>query len=172
MLKKWFGIIIGALLIFALGFSVNQLLAKDDKGAMTDQEAKKFVESLYGGKVKTLIQSGNQFNIEMENELGDYTVQVNRTNGEIESLVLNEKREAPAKEPEPEQNEEPKVKIGEKKAAEIAQTKIKGKIDDIDLEEMDGSYVYIVEIETENDEEVLVYVQAYTGEILNYTYEK
>lgn len=47
---------------------------------------------------------------------------------------------------------------------------MKGEVDDVELEMHDGSYVYVVEIEREEDD-VLVYVQAYTGEILHITFE-
>jgi len=42
--------------------------------------------------------------------------------------------------------------------------KVKGEVDDIELEKHDGSYVYVVEIERDADD-ASVYVQAYTGEI-------
>lgn len=55
-------------------------------------------------------------------------------------------------------------------AIEIALEKVKGEVDDVELEMHDGSYVYVVEIEREEDD-ALVYVQAYTGEILHITFE-
>ncbi|MFA8438275.1 PepSY domain-containing protein [Pueribacillus sp. YX66] len=172
MWKKWLLIILGVVFIFALGFSVNQLIAKEDKGSLTDKEARELIQSLYGGEVKTFIQKGNEYQAEIENEFGQYTVKIDRNTGNVSSLVLTQKHETPPpKANHPEQRETPKTKIGERKAAEIALTKVKGEVDDVDLESFEGSHVYAVEIELDDDREAVVYVQAYTGEILSYTFE-
>lgn len=172
MWKRWTAIILGAVLVFALGFSVNQLIAKEDKVSLTGEQAKQLVESMYDGDVKTFIQEGNEYEAELENEFGEYAVRIDRKTGAITSIEQTKKKEIPPPSAEqPEQKDAPKAKIGERKAAEIALTKVKGEVDDIDLEEMDGSHVYVVEIETDNDEDALVYVQAYTGEILSFTFE-
>lgn len=173
MVKKIAFIVIGAILVFALGFSVNQLIAKDDKGAMNDEEARALVESLYGGQIQSFIQKGNLYKVTLENDFGEYELQIDQNRGKISSLVQTKKKEPPAddEQSQREQNDTERAKIGERRAVEIALTQVNGEVDDVELEEQDGSYVYVVEIETANDEEALVYVQAYTGEILSYTFE-
>lgn len=174
MVKKAAIIAVGAALAFALGFSVNQLIAKDGNEAIHDDEARELAESLYGGRIQTFIQKGNRYEMTLENEWGVYELEIDRSTGEIASLALMKKKVQPPDEEDPpsaaEQNEKPRAKIGKKRAAEIALTKVKGEVDDVDLEEFDGSHAYAVEIETD-EEDALVYVQAYTGEILSVTFE-
>lgn len=88
---------------------------------------------------------------------------MNRNTGDIQSLHLIQKNQTQIR-------EEQREKIGKKKAAEIALSKVKGEVEDIELESFDGSYAYKVEIETE-EQDAIVFVQAYTGEILSFTFE-
>lgn len=168
MLKKSIIIIFTAIFIFALGFGVNQLMTNHEKQhTLNEQKIKERVQSLYGGEVKQLILNGDEYEVEFENELGTYVVFFNRNSGEVASLSLKQKKE---REKEQEQPEKENVKIGEQKAIEIALEKVTGEVDDVDLEMHDGSYVYVVEIEGE-EEDAVVYVQAYTGEVLHVIFD-
>ncbi|MBU9713478.1 PepSY domain-containing protein [Evansella tamaricis] len=58
--------------------------------------------------------------------------------------------------------------IGELRAREIALSHVDGEVDDVDLEERDGRLIYEVEVENdETDKEAMVYIDAFTGEVLS-----
>ena len=63
--------------------------------------------------------------------------------------------------------EQSKQLIGFKKAKEVALKKVKGKVDDIDLETENGKVYYEVEIDTDKKQEFEVKVDAYTAKVLS-----
>lgn len=168
MLKKSFIIVFTAGCIFGLGFVVHQWMTNQEKQhTLNEQNIRDRVQSLYGGDVKRIVIDGDDYEVEFDNELGTYVAVFNRKSGEMTSLSLMQKKER-GKEQKPQETKN--VKIGEQKAIEIALEKVKGEVDDVELEIHDGSYVYVVEIEREEND-ALVYIQAYTGEILHITFD-
>lgn len=126
--------------------------------------------------------NGKITKIEQKNEKGRpvYTVHGKGAEGQIELTidgntgdVLFYSTEQNDREGQSRHNEKatPKNKISPEKAKQIALSKVKGVIDDIELEESDGSYVYEIDIETKGKEATVI-VQAYTGEILSVTFEE
>lgn len=63
------------------------------------------------------------------------------------------------------------TKISEKEAGEIALKEIKGTIHDIELEDEDNLLFYLVEIETPDDREATVQIDAITGAILTISWD-
>lgn len=63
------------------------------------------------------------------------------------------------------------AKISEKEAGEIALKKIKGTIQDIDLEDEDNLLFYLVDIETPDEKEAVVQIDAITGAILTISWD-
>lgn len=168
MLKKTIIIILTAVFIFGLGFFIHQWMTNQEKQhTLNEQNIEERVQSLYGGDVKQLTLIGDQYEVEFENEFGTYVAIFDRKSGKMASLSLMQKKE---REKKLSQQEKKNVKISKQKAIEIALEKVKGEVDDVELEMHNGSYVYVVEIEREEDD-VFVYVQAYTGEILHITYD-
>lgn len=161
-MRKWMIILAAAVFIFGVGFGVQRLTANDE-APINEKEAAEMVRSLYGGDVTEMKQNDHQFLIEIQNQFGTYRLEMNRNTGDIQSLHLIQKNQTQIR-------EEQREKIGKKKAAEIALSKVKGEVEDIELESFDGSYAYKVEIETE-EQDAIVFVQAYTGEILSFTFE-
>lgn len=169
IMKRWLPYVVIAIVFFGIGFGVQHLLAKDKHQDINEAEAVGIVQSLYSGTIEQVVQTDRHYEMQLENDFGLYSIQMNRDNGAITALTLIDKHENNVNVDE-ERKETRRTKIGKERAAEIALSKVNGVVDDIDLESDDGSHVYKVEIETET-EEAIVYVQAYTGEILSFTFE-
>lgn len=61
--------------------------------------------------------------------------------------------------------------ISEQEAMKIALEQVKGgKVDDVDLEESDGLYFYLIEVE-QNDGEATVQINAITGEVMSIVWD-
>ncbi|WP_286230885.1 PepSY domain-containing protein [Neobacillus mesonae] len=65
----------------------------------------------------------------------------------------------------------PTVKVSEAEASKIALKQVKGKVDDIELEESGGTSYYLVDIDTEDDREATIQIHAITGEVLSVTWD-
>ncbi|GHI00781.1 PepSY domain-containing protein [Neobacillus kokaensis] len=65
----------------------------------------------------------------------------------------------------------PTVKVSEAEASRIALDQVKGKVDDIDLEESGGISYYLVDIDTQDDREATIQIHAITGEVLSVTWD-
>ena len=61
--------------------------------------------------------------------------------------------------------------ITEQDASDIALKQVKGKVEDVDLKESDGLKYYLVEIESEQDQEATVQIHSITGEVLSITWD-
>ncbi|RHW35686.1 hypothetical protein D1B31_18765 [Neobacillus notoginsengisoli] len=61
----------------------------------------------------------------------------------------------------------PPKRLTENEAAKIAQKEVRGKVDDIDLETVNGQTFYLVEIQTADDKEATVQVHAITGTVMS-----
>ena len=84
--------------------------------------------------------------------------------------------EQPSVQPSPPPDQEntgavPKTPVSAEKAEAIALMQINGTVDGIELEDVNGTLVYEVEIETPDDDEVKVQVDAYTGQVLSVLWE-
>lgn len=171
-MKKWLTVLILLIIVFSIGYGVQLLLAQDDTPPMSENEAVEAVQSKFNANVTNIVLHDRTYEVNFETNNGNYLVKMDRATGKVSELTLVEKHEDTyqGNQAQSEQQSAPSSRIGEKKAADIALSEIDGVVDDVDLEWMDGTYVYIVEIETKDDD-VDVYIQAYTGEILNYSFE-
>lgn len=93
---------------------------------------------------------------------------VNGNNGNI--LFYEQEENDQEDEAQTNETEVPQTLISVEEAKKIALSEVPGSIDDVDKEESDGSFVYEVEIET-NEGDVEVVIQAFTGEVLSVTFE-
>ncbi|MFC0237183.1 PepSY domain-containing protein [Fictibacillus phosphorivorans] len=99
--------------------------------------------------------------VSVQNEGKTYRLEINGNNGDIKSKNEVESRDEPA---------EPKTKITEEEAKQIALKEVKGTITDIELDDEDGVIVYEVEIETKT-KEAQVIINAFSGEVNSVTME-
>ncbi|KAB2337092.1 hypothetical protein F7731_05555 [Cytobacillus depressus] len=150
---------------------------------LSEKEAKALVEERYSGEVIGMELHNNQYKIEMKRNKSNYEINLNAKNGKIisfserNSSVIGSNQEHQNKEnldemipklPEKPKKEE-KVIIKKEEAIKIALKQIKGKIDDVNLESNGSLNYYLVEIETKDDKEVTVQINAITGEVISIT---
>jgi uncharacterized membrane protein YkoI len=126
---------------------------------LTEAEAKKLAEETYSGNVQTIALQGKTYSITLLTKTEEIKVEMNADSGEITS---EDKSSI-------EKNKQP-VKLTEEQAKKIALAEVKGNIEDIDLEEEDGSVFYEVEIEA-GQQEATIQINAFTGEILSVAIE-
>jgi uncharacterized membrane protein YkoI len=66
---------------------------------------------------------------------------------------------------------EPPKRLSETEAAQIAKNQVQGEIEDIWLETKNDQTYYLVELETQDDREAIVQIQAITGEVMSVTWD-
>lgn len=134
-------------------------LESEKEPALTKAEAKKLAEETYSGNVQSMSLKGKTYSLTLLTKTEEIKVEINADSGEITSEDKSsiEKNKLP-------------VKLTEEQAKKIALAEVKGKIEDIDLEEEDGSVFYEVEIES-GQQEATIQIDAFTGKILSVAIE-
>lgn len=187
--------LIGFCCLFLL-FAYFLILAIDNittKTPLTKTEITTRVESLYGGKVISIIPKDNTYAVSFETEGATYEVIVDEENGRFSELELiyenpntalnNEEStadkknnptppsiESPSQESPNESNEQKPVLLTERQVRTIAQKQVNGEVEDIDyFNTAEGGY-YLVEIDGE-DVEAVLQIHAVTGKILSVSFD-
>lgn len=128
---------------------------------ITKDEAEK-IAAKHGEVMSAEFNEENKvYLVSVQNEGKTYRLEINGNNGDIKSKNEVESRDEPA---------EPKTKITEKDAKQIALKEVQGTITDIELDDEDGVIVYEVEIETKT-KEAQVIINAFSGEVNSVTME-
>ncbi len=108
------------------------------------------------------------YEIEVKNEQFEYDFKVDKQNGEILKEKKENRSQKKQKNPSSSTSINNESIISIEKAKEIALNELHGKIDEIELEREDGSFIYKVEIEPGQyeDDDVEVYIDGLTGKVL------
>lgn len=154
---------------------------------LTMADAKDKIRDMYNGEIIEVTEDKTWFRMTLLLDTGTYEVEINKETGEIglltrinrETTISNNDEEGSKKNsnpstPKPEDQQEPKEpvkQISEAEAISIALTKVKGEVDDVDLEQSGGESYYLVSIETVNGEEGTVQIHAITGEVMSITWD-
>jgi uncharacterized membrane protein YkoI len=160
---------------------------------LTEAEAEAKVKELYPGKMVELSKQQGLYVMAIDRDEGIYEVEMDSVTGEIVSMKRTkeykpvepqgneqapEEPSQPEKEPpssgSPTTNEPPSTSanlITQEEATAIALKRFGGEIDDIEQVEKSGISFYLLEVETEDDREVTVEINAISGEITNLTWE-
>jgi len=145
--------------------TISQLQAEKIKQAetkenLTEEEAVKKVTSHYKGTLQSISSQTDNgaayFMVTLQAESTESTYKINRQTGEIEKLLKNAEEAAI---------------ISEDKAKEIAEEAVNGKVTEAELEEEDQQLVYEIELETAEEKEVKVYINAYSSTVLSINWE-
>lgn len=128
--------------------------------SVTKTEAKKIAEEQYQGKIESLfyVESEQAYSIRLVSGKEEISLKMDASSGKI----LSENRKTIGF--------NPKVKLTEEQAIEIARKEAKGEVGDLDLEEEDGRLYYEIEIEN-GENETTVQVDAFTGAVLSVSVE-
>lgn len=155
--------------------------------SLTEAEVRDKIGRQYGGEIIDMVRHGEQYEVELMQESGMYTLSLDAKNGEVVSLqqterfdpVLPPDRNERPNQPDgsndptndPTEPAAPPNRITASEAAQIAVNEIGGVVDDIDLEEMGGSLFYLIEIELHDDLEAVVQVDSLTGAIISISWD-
>ncbi|MFO1442715.1 PepSY domain-containing protein [Bacillus sp. Bva_UNVM-123] len=131
-------------------------------GPLTEEEIKKAVQLEVPGKLtlfKKINEKGSSFyKVIVTNNQQKTILKVDASSGEI----LFRKNEI---------DKESIAKITEKEAGQIALNQVQGSINDIDLEDENNHVFYLVEIDTPDDKEATIQIDAITGEVLSISFD-
>lgn len=183
MNKTWLAVLVGAMIIAAAGFGVNQIFAGENDPVLTAEEASEKAEERYPGKVTEieLSEKGSRtvYEMELEGPDGEYEIKMDANTGEIlkvEQERRSEQQKADMDDMRKDDDEQKtdaggqgqvnsKKRIGYNEAKQIALKKFNGKIKEIEIDLDDGRLIYEVEIR-KGKQEAEFEIDAYTGEIL------
>ncbi|UOQ94296.1 PepSY domain-containing protein [Halobacillus shinanisalinarum] len=133
------------------------------------QEIKKKVNQKYKGEVISITErsEGEQtfFDVIVRGENGQTTLTLSET-GEV-----TEEQTVPMEEPANDKKEDANTRITKEQAREIAKNQVEGTIEDVEYEEEDGQFFYLVDIERDDDLEATVSINAITGEVIGTGWE-
>lgn len=194
-LNKKTGVILACIIGLALiGFSVFYFGSTSSSAEITKVEAKNIISSQYPGKIKGDVEKDEEngyYYALIDHEGKIFEIKINEKTGEVKNLrelsAPDEKKDKQAKQPKDAQDptkkdntikdndknnsEERKVVVREERAKELALEEFAGTIEDFELEEEDGSFVYEVKV-INGEDEAEITIDAFTGEILFTKFEK
>lgn len=177
------GLLLGVLLVALAVLGVSQLVVGKEKEIISAEEMKKILESRYAGEVGliTLVENGSQdlYSSTLQGSNGVYQIGTDAYSGQILHIIpLKVDRAQETQLEEPTQPEQPpraqanqSTGISLDQARAIALQQVEGRFESIEVEEVNGALAYEVELETPDNQEVKVQVDAYTGSVLSVLWE-
>ncbi|WP_449537522.1 PepSY domain-containing protein [Ferdinandcohnia sp. Marseille-Q9671] len=144
---------------------IRDILAKEQVGEIKTIEKK--VEQDQAFFYATVQKDDVQATYKLRASTGDIVDVVQQANPIKEPPVETEQ---PAKETPPPPKETANL-ITEEEAIQLALLKVKGTVDDVELEQEGGQSYYYVEIETAQEEDATVKVHAISGEVLTISWD-
>ncbi|MGX4670630.1 PepSY domain-containing protein [Cerasibacillus sp. JNUCC 74] len=191
-MNKKTGVILACIIGLALiGFSVFYFGSTSSSAEITKVEAKNIISNQYPGKIKGDVEkdekSGYYYAL-IDHEGKIFEIKINEKTGEVMNLRErstpdkkkdNQKKQDNQpkdvqdstekdnmiKDKDKSNSEERKVVVHEEQAKEVALEKFAGTIEDFELEEEEGSFVYEVKV-VNGEDEAEITIDAFTGEIL------
>ncbi|WP_163526780.1 PepSY domain-containing protein [Halobacillus ihumii] len=132
----------------------------------TESKIRKQVEQEYSGKITSLKErkDGNQLQYEVEIKLEDKKVKLimTETGDVIQEKSVTDNDQNTSQEGKPQGTNPP---ITEEQAQKLALKQVSGTIEDVEYEEENGQFFYLIDIENGEETEATVQINAITGEI-------
>ncbi len=132
----------------------------------TESKIRKQVEQEYSGKITSLKErkDGNQLQYEVEIKLEDKKVKLimTETGDVIQEKTVTDNDQNTSQEGKPQGTNPP---ITEEQAQKLALKQVSGTIEDVEYEEENGQFFYLIDIENGEETEATVQINAITGEI-------
>lgn len=178
----WISLGLMALLII---IASGQLLAsgREDDG-ITRDDMKTKLESTYAGSVTSiqLVEEAGQavYQSTLQGKNGTYQISSDAHSGRVMRITplhinptqsATAEQVAPAKSAKPQASGSTEYGISLDQARAIAMEQVEGVFDGVEVEEVNQSVVYEVEIDTPKGQEVKVQVDAHTGKIVSVLWE-
>ncbi|MBS4208457.1 PepSY domain-containing protein [Bacillus sp. FJAT-50079] len=142
---------------------IIRIMSEEGTHELSVNDIKEKISQKMNGKIEKLVKNGDAYDAIVDNDGKKTSITVNSQTGEVLSIKDQEQEDA---------NQSEK-KLTEAEAIKIALATVQGKVDDVDLEESNGLYYYLVEIELEDDDdrEATVHINAITGEVVTITWD-
>ncbi|VEF48209.1 peptidase propeptide and ypeb domain-containing protein [Bacillus freudenreichii] len=147
--KRIILLIVTAFIFIAAAVWVFSSLAASD--TLTEKEAGKLVQEMYGGEIVRIEKSGGIYSVIIQMQSGEYGVSVNAKSGEIMNLVKHE-------------TDVKNKLLTEREIEKLVQEKYPGTIRRIDQRLEDGQSFYFVVL-TEGTTEITLKIDALSGAI-------
>ncbi|WP_176142422.1 PepSY domain-containing protein [Halobacillus hunanensis] len=132
----------------------------------TESKIRKQIEKEYKGEITSLKESkeGNQLQYEVEIKLEDKKVKLTmtETGDVIQEQTVTENDQNTSQEQLPQKANPP---ITKEQAQKLALKQVSGTIEDVEYEEENGQFFYLIDIENDDETEATVQINAITGEI-------
>lgn len=153
-------ILLGAILFF-------QLFIDHEKPQMGEAEIRQMIKQRYAGTVTQMEKIKEQYQVRFKNQTGIYQIDISPVDGQVSNLVQVKRFDTPPQKDRQSQKIEHR-RLTEEEAKKIALDQVKqGRVQEIELEEEAGILQYEIQIINANQQEMEVYLNAYTGEILS-----
>ena len=167
--KQW--LIVPTLLVIGIVilsyFVYNQTVTST---TLSKKDIETRVAALYGGDVQTIVKNDSTYNVTFAVDDYMYEVVVNEDYGLFEQLtIIQEGTELPTQE-EP---LAPSVEelLTEQQVIAIAKKQARGTVDDVDFYTTNSGGYYIVEMESDDGDDVTLQIHAITGKILSVSFD-
>ncbi|MFD2680382.1 PepSY domain-containing protein [Bacillus seohaeanensis] len=139
---------------------------------LSEKEIREIVRENQQGDIKSVEEKqekGQSFYYAVvQSETEKTIVKLESATGKVIDKVTEK---IPDKETMPTPQEQAK-KLTEKEATKIALQKVQGKLDDVELEELNGVSYYLVEIEREDEQEATVQINSISGEVISIVWDE
>lgn len=172
-MKKIITLSLAAVVVLGGAVAINHSYAQENNDTIGIDKAKEAALKKVDGSVES-VELENRlgqsvYEVEIDKDQKDYDLYVNATTAEITKVEekideddLDDKNNA--------KQQSNKALISEKEAIEIAKTKIKGELNEIEFDEDDGRYEYNMEFRTSTGEAEIT-IDAATKEIVEFEHD-
>ncbi|WP_020615073.1 PepSY domain-containing protein [Paenibacillus daejeonensis] len=178
---RW--LLVGLLVLFLTATAGILLLQSGSEPVrqLSESEIRDQVLGQYGGEIREVQSLREGYQVTLESELGVYELLLGGA-GEARRILRLEAFEPPEPVPnpggepgqpgtdqpeEPGGEEPPPLPLTEEEAIKIALGQVLGKVEDVELRSNDNGIYYLIEIETPEEREAVIQVNAITGTVIS-----
>ena len=166
--KFWPWLFLSMIIVVIVYFSwVKFVNTKASADILSEFEAKTLIQERYQGTVTKIQLSNEQYLIKLEKQKNIYSILLDAKDGKVLS-VTKTKTYAPSTN----QSQAPVTKkLTEAEAKQIAEKQVNGVVNHILLESKGEISFYLIEIRTQDDQEAVVQIHAFTGNVMSVTWD-
>ncbi|MDQ0231411.1 PepSY domain-containing protein [Metabacillus malikii] len=173
-MKKIITFTVAAVVVLGGVVAINHSNAEEKKATITVEDAKKAALTEVDGIVEEIeLERHNgqsYYDVEVDKDNRDYDIKVDAQTAKVIQMDERVDDDHDDDRDDVASKEVQKAIITEKEAIEIAQTKIKGDLIEIELDEDDGGYEYEMEFKTSKGEADIT-IDAETKEVIELEYD-
>jgi uncharacterized membrane protein YkoI len=166
--KIWPWLFLSIIIVVIVYFSwVKFVNTKASAGILSEFEAKALIQERYQGTVTQIELSNEQYSIKLEKQKNIYSILLDAKDGKVLSVTKTKTGAA-----SPNHSQAPVTKmLTETEAKQIAEKQVNGVVNQILLETKGGISFYLIEIRTQDDQEAVVQIHAFTGNVMSLAWD-